>query len=94
MGQYVYEQLVPNIEVTNHCDIQNTFAVKKPLIISANSIGGNSSSEANPYWWINDFDNTFNIEVSGVSDFESVKFFRIVYTSMPEEGDYYGYNNF
>ena len=93
MGQYVYEQLIPNIKgSTVSVDIQNIFAVKKPLIISVDSIGGSVGDYAMPLWMIEE--NTFNISVSDIKDAKNVEFFRIVYTSMPEEGDYYGYNNY
>jgi hypothetical protein len=95
MGQYVYEQLIPNIKGIGVNIPLSSFAVHNPLIIEATSICNvmqiKDSSDTKPFFH-SDGD-YFYIQTSGISESENVEYFRIVYTSMPEEGDYYGYNN-
>ena len=91
MGQYVYEQLIVNNgEDYIYINVSDTLAIKKPIIISIDAIGYRSLNGLS--WSISDGVITIRIE-----DFTmriNTPFLRIVYTSMPEEGGYYGYNNY
>lgn len=96
MGQYVYEQLIPN----NKGGVANvpfsSFAVPNPLIIEATSIYNATKIVGSDYTipFLVVSGDSLLIQTSGISESENVEYFRIVYTSMPEEGDYYGYNNY
>lgn len=105
MGQYVYEQLIPyNMVDTipiHHIDYAGEiFAIDNPMIISCNFIGDGICIHTDcvyPDFTLPDQAMSFP-EVRNnntiIINQERIKFVKIVYTSMPEEGDYYGYNNY
>ena len=88
MGQYVYEQLIPiTQEVINYFPklfVDNPIFLKFDIIgdsfISSYAMGGPVREGSIVY----------------LSEKEMIlgKFIHVVYTSMPEEGGYYGYNNY
>ena len=92
MGQYVYEQLIPN-KKGDEVDVPfSSFLVPDPLIIETTSIYSlkkiTNSIYAIPYI-SNVNDDYFRIRTDGITESENVEYFRIVYTSMPKEGGYY-----
>lgn len=108
MGQYVYEQLIP-MDVWNNGDwVSDRYPVKNPLFLEAWGIGyresdsgrrahvclplaiqprGIAESEASY--------NSYDINSSEQKTYDTLQYIKVVYTSMPDEGDdYYGYNNY
>ena len=92
MGQYVYEQLIPNNKGLVDYSI-NSLAVSDPLIIGITSISRGikveDSSNIEPFWFIKN--DKLYIQTIGISGSIAVEYFRIVYTSMPEDANYYEY---
>ncbi len=78
MGQYVYEQLIP----TSNLNIE----LDNMLVLSSVAVGIGMTKPVG----INCSDG--NLIPS--EDISSYMWLKIVYTSMPEEGDNYGYNNY
>lgn len=104
MGQYVYEQLIPwrLKSVGEYVGLLpfDSIIVQKPLFLSATVIG-----DAKYYGVFNEpasilkDSNGFVVKPIGAStvgipDSDSYLYVKIVYTSMPEEGGYYGYNSY
>lgn len=109
MGQYVYEQLIPNITLGALINSETYFppnlglAVKEsPYVISANAIiktdFGVLTVPITTY--IEHTVIRFKLVADTISgDFGELGDYllcqiHIIYTSMPEESDYYGYNNY
>ena len=99
MGQYVYEQLIPKSQLYIQADIlssianiRNVIAVKEPIFLEACYIGNNGALRQSEIEVSEDeFGNKTYYFMKPLSNTE---YLRIVYTSMPEEGGYYGYNNY
>ena len=96
IGQYVYEQLIPksglNIQppaVAAILDIHKTIAVEKPIFLEAWFIATNGALKQAAIEKEDD-DETYYF----VSPLSNTEYIRVVYTSMPEEGGYYGYNSY
>ena len=99
MGQYVYEQLIPKSQLYIQADIlssianiHNVIAVKEPIFLEACYIGNNGALRQSE---IEVFEDEFgNKTYNFMKPLSNTEYLRIVYTSMPEEGGYYGYNNY
>ena len=99
MGQYVYEQLIPKSQLYIQADIlssianiRNVIAVKEPIFLEACYIGNNGALRQSEIEVSEDeFGNKTYYFMKPLSNTE---YLRIVYTSMLEEGGYYGYNNY
>jgi hypothetical protein len=97
MGQYVYEQLIP-VSLTSNPNpaIPKTFlldilAVDKPIFLEAFAIGEQVCLPAKVEI------KSLEIEFSNLSleEIKIIKYYKVIYTSMPEEDSYYyGYNNY
>lgn len=85
MGQYVYEQLIPDVNGSAYLGMQQ-LAVSNPLFLSIVAIQQNKFNGNDAVCWIED--NQFKFTTVNIP-FETPIYYRIVYTSMPEEGDYY-----
>jgi hypothetical protein len=110
MGQYVYEQLIPNITLGSLIESKTYFpsnlwlAVKEnPYVISANAIIKTEFGVMTvPITTYTEFSAiSFKLDptiqfVTGIGEVKDSFLCQIhlVYTSMPEEGGYYGYNNY
>lgn len=92
MGQYVYEQLIPHDGDPNHkyntIFYSQDIAVEKPIFLEAQCIMRNGVCPCNIVSYVTEF------EAMSTGNREGIRYIRVVYTSMPEEGDYYGYNNY
>ena len=99
MGQYVYEQLIPKSQLYIQADIlssianiRNVIAVKEPIFLEACYIGNNGALRQSE---IEVSEDEFgNKTYYFMKPLFNTEYLRIVYTSMPEEGGYYGYNNY
>ena len=93
MGQYVYEQLIPNTG-DNLVIYEQDLTVTKPVFLEAQIIGsfGCATCEIERREDGNSFE--VNPKTSSIPDIVSYQYYRIVYTSMPEDSSYYGYNNY
>lgn len=96
MGQYVYEQLIPKSAlriqgsaVSTISDMYNVIAVEKPIFLEACHIGSNGALQQSVVEKYDD-DETYYF----LSPLTNTAYLRIVYTSMPEEEGYYGYNTY
>lgn len=100
MGQYVYEQLIPNPEGGALYIDTNDLIGTNQIILEAHLFGTFGYSACSVYRDVyNDNLNIFVISadhtVGGAPSHADYQYYRIVYTSTPEEGgDYYGYNNY
>lgn len=106
MGQYVYEQLIPIIpDDVSSAPSHNTVSVynknlgiehSKIVFMEAQLIGRNACISAKVEWlgWELVY-LVFSAKVGNdIEDITDYDYIRLVYTSMPEEGDSYGYNNY
>lgn len=94
MGQYVYEQLIPSNSYYPDPFYfpKSILAVDKPIFLEAFGFGrwGSFPCEVR----INEY-NVDSVQVNNLGiNTGAWDYIRIVYTSMPEEGSYYGYNNY
>ena len=94
MGQYVYEQLIPNASeiLVLH---ENDLIGRNQVFLDAQIIGPRGCAVCTVRK--KDGSNEFVVDpkTSDIPDSLSYTYYRIVYTSMPEEGgDCYGYNNY
>ena len=93
MGQYVYEQLIPNKGYKLTIS-ESDLIVQKPLFLEASIIGlygcsGCEISMSGKDLWLVTPKTSTNMYPD--SDYQ---YYKIVYTTMPEESGYYGYNNY
>ena len=99
MGQYVYEQLIPKSGLfiqtgvlSSIANKRNVIAVKEPIFLEAWYIGNNGALRQSE---IEVHEGEFgDKEYHFMNPLSNIEYLRIVYTSMPEEGGYYGYNNY
>ena len=85
MGQYVYEQLI-SVEAGNSAgQLIGELNIDSPIILRAELIGIGTCKSVNVVAYSN---NIFDTDVT-IDDFSRSLYLRVVYTSMPEEGEYY-----
>lgn len=93
MGQYVYEQLIPVKPGGSAGTLIGTpLNVNEPIILRAELVGMGTYKVLNVMQY-DSSTNTFYSDAFDV-DVDRSLYFRLVYTSMPKEGDYYGYNSY
>lgn len=88
MGQYVYEQLIPITQET--CSSFPKLAVDNPMFLKFDVIGDSFISSHKMEGPVIEGTIVYLEE----REMTYGKYMHVVYTSMPEEGDYYGYNNY
>jgi hypothetical protein len=92
MGQYVYEQLIPKSMFSYNGIIDNVndvLAINTPILLKCDLLGGATCSAECAVDGV-----MLNINIQSVAQtWERTQFVRLVYTSMPEDSSYYGYNN-
>ena len=98
MGQYVYEQLIPKSAISHHGSFSTSLLnvhCSKILFLEVTVVTEGTSSYHSEVYGIIGGGDTYSIRANGETayDFE-YPYLRVVYTSMPEEGGYYGYNNY
>ena len=90
MGQYVYEQLIPASKYDTYLDVIN-LGTNNPILLSVVAIQKDGYTGNDARCMIEGNQIRFFMGNSPISD---PIYYRIIYTSMPEEGDYYGYNSY